>query len=170
MGDSRHIGKFGDRWKITGLPGSVVAGGRFGISRLGLHSPPEAYVFAHSTRSDELGRALLAPLLTAEPTVDIWAFGKLLYEVLVGESLFRVFSDGSDRRIHASQDILLAWNDDHHLRKVCNKLLNGQIGVTGVDLISRCLCSMKSTRFTSMSDILRHPFWKDDKAFNFLQK
>merc|ERR1712086_608694 len=63
--DSRHIGKFGDRWKITGLPGSVVAGGRFGISRLGLHSPPEAYVFAHSTRSDELGRALLAPLLTA---------------------------------------------------------------------------------------------------------
>jgi len=161
--DSTHMGKFGERWKITGLPGSVVRGEQFVTSRLGLHSPPEAYVLAHSKHSDELNLASLAPSLKAEPTVDIWAFGKLMYEVLVGESLFMVFSERDDC-IHASKYIL-KWNEAH-LRKVSTKLSEERIGLMGVDLILRCLCPIKSARIRSMLDILQHPFWRDDKAFN----
>ena len=35
--DSQRVGKFGNRWKLTGLPGSSVRGELFATSRLGLH-------------------------------------------------------------------------------------------------------------------------------------
>eukprot|EP00571_Detonula_confervacea_P002606 CAMPEP_0172321962 /NCGR_PEP_ID=MMETSP1058-20130122/44726_1 /TAXON_ID=83371 /ORGANISM="Detonula confervacea, Strain CCMP 353" /LENGTH=1322 /DNA_ID=CAMNT_0013037589 /DNA_START=174 /DNA_END=4139 /DNA_ORIENTATION=+ len=70
--DSYHINKFGERWKITGLPGSVVRGEQFATCRLGLHSPPEAFVLVHSKHSHALNLASLAPSLKAEPTVDVW--------------------------------------------------------------------------------------------------
>jgi len=161
--DSHHIGKFRERWKVIGLPGSAVGGEQFETSRLGLHSPPEAYVSAHSKHSDGLSIASLAPSLKAEPAVDIWAFGKLMYEILVGESLFGDFSERDDL-VHASKCIL-TWNDGH-LREVSNKLFEERIGSTGVDLISCCLRPTKSARTRSMSDILQHPFWRDDNAFN----
>jgi len=151
--DSYQIGKFDGRWKVTGLPGSLVTGGHFMSSRLGLHSPPEAFVIAHSKYSHEQSVVTLAPSLTAEPSADVWAFGKLLYEVLVGESLFMEFSD------------ILLWNDDN-LSRALDKLMEERVGATGVDLIARCLCPIKSARANSMSDIIRHSFWKDENAFN----
>jgi len=161
--DSYHIGKFdGEGWKITGLPGSAITGERLETSRLGLHSPPEAYILAHSKHSDDLSLATLAPSLKAEPTVDIWAFGKLMYEVLVGESLFMIFSKRDDSII--ASNYILRWNDSH-LRKVSKKLASSRVGASGVELISCCLRSAKSARISSMVEILQHPFWRDDKAF-----
>ncbi|KAL7537516.1 hypothetical protein ACHAXR_007868 [Thalassiosira sp. AJA248-18] len=160
--DSNHIGKFGGRWKILGLPGSIIRGENFAPCRLGLHSPPEAFVLAHSKRSRGFSHTSFAPSVKAEPSVDVWAFGKLMYEVLVGESLFMVFSDNDN---FCASRCILTWNDEN-LKKVSNKLLDERIGSTGVDLISCCLCPKKSARTKSMSDILQHPFWRDENAFN----
>lgn len=159
--DSTSIGKFGSTdWKITGLVGSVVTGDDFPASRLGLHSPPEAFVIVHDDHERKL--VSVTPSLKAEPTVDVWAFGKLLYQVLVGESLLRVFLQKKMKhgKYHQQDALkcLLKWNDDHYLPKVTEKLLSMGITATGLDLVSKCLCE-KRTRTTSMNDIVNHPYW-----------
>jgi hypothetical protein len=158
---SHNVGKFGKRWKLRGLLGSVVTGELFSASRLGLHSPPEAFVLARCKANHEHHIAALAPSLVAEPTVDVWAFGKLMYEVLAGESLFKDFMEKDDNH-HASKCIL-TWNDNH-LGKVSRKLSSEGIAATGVDLILSCLCPLRSSRSLTMSDVLDHPFWTDENG------
>lgn len=160
--DSIHIGKFGGRWKLSGLPGSVVRGDNFTTSRLGLHSPPEAFVLMHSKDTSEK-IAALAPSLEADPAVDIWAYGKLLYEVLTGETLFMTFSEDSNQ--FSALKCIQTWSDGN-LSTVSDKLAEEGISSTGVDLISCCLCPISSARPRSMLDIIRHPFWRDKNAFN----
>jgi hypothetical protein len=158
---SHNVGKFGQRWKLTDLPGSVVTSELFAACRLGLHSPPEAFVLARCKSNHKRSIAVLAPSLVAEPTVDVWAFGKLLYEVLVGESLFKDFMENVSN-INASKCIL-TWNDKR-LEKVSRKLSSEGIAATGVDLILNCLSPLRSTRFQTMPDILDHPFWRDENG------
>jgi serine/threonine protein kinase len=158
---SHNVGKFGQRWKLIDLPGSVVTSELFAACRLGLHSPPEAFVLARCKTNHKRSIAVLAPSLVAEPTVDVWAFGKLLYEVLVGESLFKDFMENGSN-INASKCIL-TWNDKR-LGKVSGKLSSEGIAATGVDLILNCLSPLRSTRFQTMSDILDHPFWRDENG------
>ena len=97
--NSSQTQKFGDTWKLAGLPGSAVRGEQFAACRPGLHSPPEAFILVRSKRSHEPTFALLAPSLIAEPFIDTWAFGKLIYEVLFRESLFMGLLD-SDIHTH----------------------------------------------------------------------
>ncbi len=163
--DSTTIGKFGStEWKITGLIGSVVTGDHFPASRLGLHSPPEAFVVMQDKIAHEKKLVSVAPSLKAVPSVDVWAFGKLLYEVLVGESLFLVFlqkkmkSGGKYHHQDASKCIL-KWNEVHHLPKITEKLLSMGTSTTGMDLISKCLTG-KQSRSQSMQEIVNHPFWE----------
>jgi len=161
--DSSTIGKFGSTtWKITGLIGSVVAGGHFPASRLGLHSPPEAFVVMRDKIDHERKFASVAQSLVAEPTVDVWAFGKLLYEVLAGESLFRLFLQKKmqNNKYHHedASKCILKWSDDRHLLKVTKKLLSMGTSANGVELISKCLCG-KHARAKSMEEIVDHPFW-----------
>jgi len=160
--DLDHIGKMGEGWIITGLPGSIVIGNHFATCRMGLHSPPEAFILAQNKLSHEPNLASLAPSLKAEATVDIWAFGKLMYEVFAGESLFMIFLEEVQNR--NASECILAWSDAH-LREVSIKLLEHRIGSSGVDLVLGCLSPKRSTRTKSMVDILHHPFWRDEKAF-----
>ena len=155
------MGKFGKRWKLTGLPGSVGTGEQFDACRLGLHSPPEAFVFARCKANRERFIAVIAPSLEAEQTVDVWAFGKLMYEVLVGESLFGDFTE-KDNNLRAPKCIL-TWNDNS-LEKVSRKLSSSGMAATGVDLILCCLSPHRSARLQTMSDILDHPFWWEENG------
>lgn len=159
---SRNVGKFGKRWKLTGLPGSVVTGEPFDACRLGSHSPPEAFVVARCKANRERSISVLAPSLVAERTVDVWAFGKLMYEVLVGELLFGDFTE-KDRSMHVPKSIL-TWNDEG-LDKISRRLSSDGIAATGVDLVSSCLSLHRSARPQTMSYILDHPFWNDTVSY-----
>ncbi|KAL9187282.1 hypothetical protein ACHAXT_001385 [Thalassiosira profunda] len=159
--DANHIGKFDDKWKVSGLIGSIVWGGEFTKSRLGTHSPPEAFVLIRHKHSRE-SNVSLDSSLEAEPAVDVWAFGKLMYEVLVGEPLFTAFSEETQSDIPRC---IFAWDASNVLR-ASQMLVDRRVGPAGIDLISRCL-QQNSTSRMSMEDILQHPFWKDKDAFNF---
>lgn len=148
--DSHHIGKFGEDWKVTGILGSAVNGERFASARLGLHSPPETFQSC-------------SPLLSADPTVDVWSFGKLMYEVLVGESIFKPFSEEEDT--HLLSKLVSGWNDNH-LAIIATQLFDARIGAVGIDLISRCLRPVKKERPRSMQVVLQHPFWNDKNVFH----
>jgi ankyrin repeat protein len=154
----QNVGKFGKCWKLMDIPGSVAVNELFTACRLGLHSPPEAFITARCKINHERNIASIAPNLAAVPTVDVWAFGKLMYEVLVGESLFKIFSvEGSYLK---SSMCIHAWNS-YHLKKISRKLISEGINSSAVNLISSCLCPLLSERCKSMSDILDHPFWTD---------
>ena len=156
--DIQNVGKFGKCWKLMDLPGSVAVNELFTACRVGLHSPPEAFITARCKINHERNIASIAPTLAADPTVDVWAFGKLMYEVLVGESLFKIFSvEGSYLK---SSMCIHAWNG-YHLKKISRKLISEGINSSGVNLISICLCPLLSERCKSMSDVLHHPFWSD---------
>eukprot|EP00985_Skeletonema_marinoi_P018614 scaffold10417_cov137-Skeletonema_marinoi.AAC.38 len=152
--DSHSIMKFGDRWKITRLCGSVVRGGPFSMTRLGAHSPPEAFVSSQKESSS----ASKNPALVAESSVDIWAFGKLIYEAFVGESIFASFVEPDDEDL---QFRCIAGWDKRHGKILTKHLSESGIGALGIDLVYNCLRMEPNTRPRSMANILQHEFWKE---------
>jgi serine/threonine protein kinase len=160
--DSSNIGKFDGRWKISCLPGSVARGDSFTSYRLGLHSPPEAFILMQNQDSSQIV-ASLAPSIEADPTVDIWAYGKLMYEVLTGDHLFAAFSDNDDP--FAASCCVQAWNSAN-IRHLTHRLAEEGISSSGIDLITCCLSPIKSARPRSMLEVIEHPFWRDKNAFN----
>ncbi|KAL7459767.1 hypothetical protein ACHAWC_011713 [Mediolabrus comicus] len=151
--DSHSIMKFSERWKITGLCGSVVSGGCFSPTRVGHHSPPEAFFVSQSATSS----AAMNPTFIAEPSVDVWAFGKLVYETFVGESMFAPLIESDDEQLQVR--CIAGWNSDH-AKILMNRLTESGIGKKGADLVCYCL-KLKRDRPQSMDSILRHEFWKE---------
>jgi ankyrin repeat protein len=147
--DSHNIMKFGDRWKITGLCGSVVRGADFSMTRLGTHSPPEAFVLPQKETSSPF---------VAGPSVDIWAFGKLIYEAFVGESIFASFVEPADENLQLR--CIAGWSH-RHVKVLKGHLTESGIGEMGIDLVCSCL-RMEHNRPHSMANILQHEFWKEN--------
>jgi len=94
----------------------------------------------------------------ASYSLDIWAFGQLMFETLVGKPLFRSSSD-LDNNIRATVHILGGWNEDN-LRDVIHEVEVAGIGTVGADLISHCLCPHPEDRPKSMEKISVHPYLK----------
>lgn len=162
--DSHHVGKFLESWKITGIIGSVVIGENIGLDRLGLHSPPETFIRSAPSGTGSI-RNTNTPFemsLKAEPTVDIWSFGKLLYEVIMGESLLSLFLDNDDESMSAN--FISRWSTVC-LDILSNELLEAGVGSSGLDLIVSCLAPTKEDRPATMSIVLQHPFWSDKNGF-----
>ncbi len=152
--DSHSIMKFGDRWKITGLCGSAVKGGPFSTARLGAHSPPEAFV-----RSQEETPSISKnPAFVAEPSADIWAFGMLIYEAFVGESMFASFVKHDDEDLQYR--CIAGWSN-RQVKILAKNLTESGISALGIDLVCNCLRREPNTRTRSMTNILQHEFWKE---------
>ncbi|KAL3802358.1 hypothetical protein HJC23_007183 [Cyclotella cryptica] len=145
--DSHHIGKFGDEWKVTGLLGSIANGSKFPSQRVGLHLPPEAFTSSNDS-------------LIAVPALDVWGFGKLMYEVFVGESLFTTFVEEGDSSI-----IITTWNE-RHVATIADELFDARIGTIGISLITSCLRTRREDRLSSMTHVLQNSFWHDANAFS----
>lgn len=158
-------GKFEDRWKLLRSLGMQPIGKRFDPARMGESSPPEAVELLRNvveTRGQEASsrHATFKCDLLTEPSVDIWAFGKLIYEVLTGQQLIQ-FDPNKDSSCDNRGLLKLVKWDDEALRDVIGNLKNAGVSTLGVDLISHCLLPDPGERPTSMDEILEHPFWKD---------
>lgn len=91
---------------------------------------------------------------TVQPSHDIWAFGCLAFEVLVGEPLF-----GDDD--HLRRQLLGDW-DRVGKQSSYEKLVQACVPSAGAELILSCLSPDPRIR-PSMSDVLLHNFWRDFK-------
>lgn len=158
-------GKFHDKWKLTNSLGIQPTGERFDTSRMGESSPPEAVELLSNvveTRGQEASsrHATFKGDIVADPAIDIWAFGKLTFEVLTGEPLIQFDSEKEVRHDNRALLTLERWNEDD-LRDCIDVMKDSGVSTLGIDLVSHCLLPDPAERPASMDEILEHKFWKD---------
>jgi hypothetical protein len=161
-----QCGKYEDAWKAMGRLGFQRIGEPFDVSRWHQSYPPEAVVDKSEQEGDSVFNSDDAPVcfnddLVAAPSLDIWAFGKLAYEVLVGDPLFEFDSTKEPSDDFVTMLDIMEWNSEDNLKKVFVRLLDVGITEAAADLITTCLFSRPGERPDSMDDVLAHPAWKE---------
>ncbi len=154
--DMHTCGKFNDGWKVLDLIGSATIGSTITVKRTGYISPPEAVGTV-----EEPMRSIVANV-----SLDIWAFGKLMYEVLVGKQLIQIDQINSHKMVETDGIFLHKlrnWNEDD-LSLVVAEVESAGVGTLAADLISHCLCPFPEHRPKDMRDVLSHPYWNESKS------
>lgn len=161
-----NCGKFEHSWKLLGTMGLLRVGEIVDPLRFEKSIPPEAL------RTEE-GEGVVFdsdnPLVTsrpiqASPAMDIWAFGKLAYETLVGQPLIEF--DPSLEPIEDSVSLLeiLEW-DQSCMQRVFTSLLDSGVTESCADMVTSCLFPHPNDRPPTIDAILDDPFWKDMRQY-----
>lgn len=140
-------GKHGEdeRWKLGGIL-SLQLVGELAVAE-DRPLPPEAVepVAQHGNSSGE--QAVLRNDFAVTSSTDVWAFGKLCYEVLIGQPLVGELAT------------LLHWSE-FDIQDVLHELEQVGVSTSGKNLISACLSVDPSTR-PSMEEIVQDPLWAE---------
>jgi serine/threonine protein kinase len=153
------FGKFEQGWKLKGLIGSQRKGNPMQTVHMDESVPPEAVTYTGN--HGEIPQLL--ETCPATPEIDIWAFGKLLYEVFVGKPLIPREAGKSMKEDQTYLHTLGEWNETNLMEIVATIEETGN-GTLAADLISHCLCKRPERRPQSMEDVLSHPFWSASPA------
>jgi hypothetical protein len=152
---THNIGKFGNRWKLLGVGGSVPIGEPTDPNR-GFYHPPESIVVEN--KRVPIGKKNISACVVAIPaktTYDIWAYGVVLYEAIAKVPLSPYACRGK-RAMSAMEVGKIGLWDELSIRKAMKYV--PEVDVTR-DLIKRLLHYDPEQRFRSMRDVLEHPFF-----------
>jgi serine/threonine protein kinase len=147
-------GKFDDKWKLLNLLGVQKVGEVLDSRRVGLSSPPEAVLVSSQNVAE---RSIFRDGLVAHPSLDLWAYGKVAYEALVGLPLIKM--DNCDDHDNESVKVLLHWNKAN-LLDVRRQLELVGVSNAGISLVTQCLTPVADTRIT-IDELLRHSVWME---------
>jgi serine/threonine protein kinase len=152
---THNIGKFGSRWKLLGVGGSIPVGGMTDPDR-GFYHPPES-VFVENKRVP-IGKkhgAAQVVAIRADPTYDIWAYGVIVYESIAGTPLGPYACRGKRSMTQTELFKIGTW-DEHSVRKALKHIPENDIAR---DLLKRLLHHDPTVRPNSMRKVLEHPFF-----------
>jgi ankyrin repeat protein len=152
---THNIGKFGSRWKLLGVGGSVPIGHPTDPER-GFYHPPES-IYVENKRvpigaKQALGQVVSIP---AETTYDIWAYGVIVYEAIAGLPLGPYACRGKRAMTQAEVCKIGAW-DDRSLKKALKHIPEDEVSH---DILHRLLHPDPQQRISSMRQVLEHPFF-----------
>jgi serine/threonine protein kinase len=153
---THNIGKFGSRWKLLGVGGSVPLGRPTDPNR-GFYHPPEAIV-VENKRGAPMGKKNYSASvisIPAQATYDIWAFGVVLYEALAGLPLGPYACRGK-RAMSASEVCKIGLWDEANLKKALKHVPDDDLAR---DLLKRLLHPNPEKRIASMRHVLEHGFF-----------
>lgn len=153
---THNIGKFGSRWKLLGVGGSVPFGRPTDPSR-GFYHPPEAIV-VENRRGAPMGKKNYSASVISIPahsTYDIWAYGVLVYEALAGLPLGPYACRGK-RAMTSSEVCKIGMWDEASLRKAMKHIPDDDVAR---DLLKKLLHHDPNKRISSMRQVLEHPFF-----------
>jgi len=160
---THNIGKFGSRWKLLGVGGSVAIGEPTDPDR-GFYHPPESVVV--ESRRASLGKKAISATvksISAQTTYDIWAYGVVAYESIAGLPLSPYACRGKRAMSPIEVGKIGRW-DESSLKKALKHI--DEENESARDLIRRLLHYDPEIRINSMRDVLEHPFFggsSDDK-------
>ena len=152
---THNIGKFGSRWKLLGVGGSVPIGEPTDPNR-GFYHPPESIVVEN--KRVPIGKKSLTACVVAIPaktTYDIWAYGVVVYEAIARVPLSPYACRGKRPMSNAEVGKIGMW-DEMSLRKALKYAPEDEISR---DLLTKLLHPDPDLRFRSMRDVLEHPFF-----------
>ena len=156
---THNIGKFGSRWKLLGVGGSIPMGEPSDPER-GFYHPPESIVV--ESKKGAMGaiggkKSLSATVVSipADATYDIWAFGVVVYEAIAKVPLSPYACRGK-RDMNASEVCKIGTWDENSVRKAVKHIQDDDMAR---DLIKQLLHHDPSRRFSSMRQALEHPFF-----------
>ena len=159
---THNIGKFGNRWKLLGVGGSVPIGKPSNPNR-GFYHPPESIVVENKRAA--LGKKAITAVVVsipARPSYDVWAYGVVLYEAIAGLPLSAYACRG--KRAMSSLEVgkIGQW-DEHNLKKALRHL-PAEIDDVARSLIKQLLHYDPDERFTNMRQVLEHPYFSSAKT------
>jgi hypothetical protein len=152
---THNIGKFGSRWKLLGVGGSVPIGRATDPTR-GFYHPPESVVVENKRVS--IGKKSIEATIksiSAQPTYDIWAFGVVVYEAISGVPLSPYACRGKREMTDAEIAKIGTW-DETSVRKALKHVENNPVAQ---DLLKGLLHHKPSQRISSMREVLEHDFF-----------
>jgi Protein kinase domain/Ankyrin repeats (many copies)/IQ calmodulin-binding motif len=152
---THNIGKFGSRWKLLGVGGSVPIGSPTDPNR-GFYHPPES-IYVENKRvpigkKHSVGQVIS---IAADPTYDIWAYGVIVYESIAGVPLGPYACRGKRAMTQAEVCKIGVW-DEGSVRKVLKYIPDDEIAQ---DLLKKLLHHDPEHRISSMRLVLEHPFF-----------
>lgn len=152
---THNIGKFGSRWKLLGVGGSVPLGRPTQPTR-GFYHPPESIV-VENKRVNMSKKNFSASVVSipAHTTYDIWAYGVVLYEALAGVPLGPYACRGK-RAMSSTEVCKIGLWDEASLRKALRHVPENSLSR---DLLKRLLHHDPNKRISSMRHVLEHPFF-----------
>jgi serine/threonine protein kinase len=157
---THNIGKFGSRWKLLGVGGSVPIGEMTDPGR-GFYHPPESIVV--DNKRVAIGKknsgACVVPV-QAEPTYDIWAYGVVLYEAIAGVPLAPYACRGK-RAMSTVEIAKIGMWDDNSIHKALKHIPDDD---AACDLLLYLLHPDPNERMSSMRQVLEHPFFTGGTA------
>ena len=154
---THNIGKFGNRWKLLGVGGSVPIGKPSNPNR-GFYHPPESIVVENKRAA--LGKKAVSAVVVsipARPSYDVWAYGVVLYEAIVGVPLSPYACRG--KRAMSSLEVAKVGHWDEQNLKRALKHLPANVDDVARSLITKMLHYSPDERFTNMRQVLEHPFF-----------
>ncbi|KAG7369553.1 myosin head motor domain containing protein [Nitzschia inconspicua] len=153
---THNIGKFGSRWKLLGVGGSISLGRPTDPSR-GFYHPPEAIMVEQKRGAPMAKKSFSASVVSipAHPTYDIWAYGVVLYEALAGLPLGPYACRGK-RSMSSTEVSKIGMWDETQMRKALKHIPDNNLAR---DLLKRVLHQDPKKRVSSMRQVLEHPFF-----------
>lgn len=152
---THNIGKFGSRWKLLGVGGSVPIGGSTDPERGFYHPPESIYVENKRVPIGKKHAAGQVISIRADPTYDVWAYGVIVYESIAGTPLGPYACRGKRAMSQAEVCKIGAW-DDNNMRKALRQVPEDE---TTHDLLRKILHPDPERRISSMRTVLEHPFF-----------
>ena len=153
---THNIGKFGSRWKLLGVGGSVAIGDPTDPNR-GFYHPPEAIVVENKRAA--IGKKSVAACVVsipAQPSYDIWAYGVVMFEAIAGVPLSPYACRGKRAMSTVEVGKIGLW-DEASVRRALKNV--PEEDVVARDLLSQLLHHDPELRFKSMRSALEHPFF-----------
>jgi serine/threonine protein kinase len=153
---THNIGKFGNRWKLLGVGGSVAIGNPTDPNR-GFYHPPEAIVVENKKAA--IGKRSVSACVVSIPaqtTYDIWAFGVVLFEAVAGVPLSPYACRGKRPMSTVEIGKIGTWDQQSVLKAFEKVAIEDEISM---DLLKKLLHHDPESRFHSMRAVLEHPFF-----------
>lgn len=150
------FGKYDESWKLADVLGAQTIEDVFEVTRLSSAAPPESVL---PSQHRENNHSRFRSDLVALPSIDSWGFGKLAYEVLVGDVLIEF---DVTNRIHSDDvglDFLSRWSEKN-LQDVRLQLKHAGLSGTEISLITHCLRPEAKDRL-DLDGILLHSAWTE---------